>query len=199
MKIRTALFVLTMLGFAPATQAATTIVKTTPPKTTVSSTVKGIGVVDVVALMRESSAAKSVEKQLNERRKTYRDQLAAQEKKLQAQEEDLVKNRKSLKAEEFEVKRKEFDKSVRALQQSAQKKHIAFDKAATQAVSKLQSKITQITGQVAQEKKLQLVLTRDQVVVVEQSLDITKEVMARLNKEMPSVSLSVPETAEKKK
>ena len=50
----------------------------------VVSSIKGIGVVDVVSLMRESSAAKSIEKQLNERRKLYRDQLAAQEKKLQA-------------------------------------------------------------------------------------------------------------------
>ena len=54
----------------------------------------------------------------------------------------------------------------------------------------LQSKISEITAEVAQEKKLQLVFTRDQVVVVEQSLDITKGVMARLNKELPSVSLT---------
>lgn len=197
MKAVFATLILACLAVMPAAHATDTVVKKQAAKPADSAViVKGIGVVDVIALMRESKAAKSIEKQLNDRRKLYRDQLAAQEKKLQAAEDEFVKNRKALKPEEVDAKRKSFDKSVRELQQSAQKKRIAFDKAATSAVAKLQAKITEITATVAQEKKLQLVFTRDQVVVVEQSLDITGEVLTRLNKELPSVSIT---TDEKKK
>ena len=45
---------------------------------------KGIAVVDVVALMRTSNAARSIEEQLNAKRKSYQEELAGQEKKLEA-------------------------------------------------------------------------------------------------------------------
>lgn len=155
--------------------------------------IKGVGVVDVVVLMRNSSAAKSIEKQLVEKRKVYRDQIAAQEKKLRATEETLIKERASLKPAEFETKRKAFEKSLRDLQQSAQKKHFALEQAASKAVNTLQGEITKIVAEQANAKKLQLVMTRESLIVVEKSLDITASVMAELNKRLPDVKITVTE------
>lgn len=162
------------------------------PAKTASSAVS-IGVVDVVSLMRTSNAAKSIDKQLIATRKTYRDQIAAQEKKLQATEEELVKGRAKMKPEDFEAKRKEFEKSLRALQQSAQKKHLALEKGAAKAIATLQGEITKIVAEQANAKHLQLVMTREQLVVVEKSLDITADVMTVLNKRLPDVKVTVTE------
>lgn len=181
---------LIILAISPAMAAEPTKVASAKPTAAV---VKGIGVVDVVALMRTSKAAKSIDKQLNEKRKVYRDALAAQEKKLKATEESIIKEKAKLKPAEFDAKRKAFEKSVRELQRSAQSKHRALEKGADTAIAKLQASITKVVAEIARAKNLQLVLTRDQVVIVEQSLDITAQALAALDKTLPDVKVTVEE------
>lgn len=184
---------LTLLALSPATAAEPAKPVAAKPAIAAASAVKGIGVVDVVVLMRTSKAAQSIEKQLNDKRKVYGDSLAAQEKSLKAKEDQILKEKAKLKPAEFDAKRKEFEKSVRELQRSAQSKHRALEKAADIAVGKLQASITKVVAEIARSKKLQLVLTRDQVVIVEQSLDITAPALAALNKALPDVKVTIEE------
>lgn len=150
---------------------------------------QGVGVVDVVALMRNSKAAQSIEDQLAAKRKSFQEDLSKQEKKLRSMEEDLIKQRDKKDEEAFNKKRKEFETAVRELQKSAQQKRMTLDKSASNAVGRLQEEITKITAETANAKNLQIVLTRDQVVVVSKPLDITTEIMTKLDQALPRVEV----------
>ena len=50
-------------------------------------------------------------------------------------------------------------------------------------------KIIEVTASIADEKKYQVVLTRDSVVIVQKEMDITKEVLSRLNKKISKIKL----------
>lgn len=174
-------------------QAAADSVSTDPNRV---PQLHGVGVVDVVALMRDSKAANSIEEQLAAKRKAFQDDLAKQEKKLRSMEEGLIKEREKKDQEAFNKKRKEFETAVRELQKNAQQKRMTLDKAAANAVARLQEEITKITAEEANAKNLQLVLTREQVVVVSKPLDLTAEIMTKLNSSLARVDVKVEGAAE---
>lgn len=148
-----------------------------------------IAVVDVVVLMRESKAAKSLEAQVEAKRKTYRAEIAAEEKKLRAEEDALVKDKATLSAEDFAARRKAFEGKLRALQKSAQSKRAGLEQGSAKSIGRLQTEITKLTAEMATERKIDLVLTRDQVVIVGKEFDITDAVMDKLNSALPDIKL----------
>ncbi len=148
-----------------------------------------IAVVDVVVLLRDSKAAKSIEEQIQSQRKSFKNEISAQEKELRKLEEDLVTNKDKLSSDEFIEKRKTFEKKLRELQTNAQKKRFSLDKAASSAVGQLQAEITKIVGQMAKDNDYKLVITRDQVVVVTSDIDITEDVMTALNKKLSKIKV----------
>ncbi len=150
-----------------------------------------IAVVDVVVLLRDSKASKSIESQIQDYRKDFKEEIASQEKELRNLETDLVENKDKLEPEQFTKKRKTFEKKLRELQTNTQKKRFSLDKSASKAVGTLQAEITKIVGQMAKDNDYKLVITRDQVVVVTSDIDITNDVMTALDEKLPKIKVEV--------
>lgn len=148
-----------------------------------------VAVVDVVILLRDSKAAKSIELQIQEKRKSFKNEISAQEKELRKLEEELIEQKDKIKPEKFTEKRKVFEKKLRELQANTQKKRFALDKSAGKAITQLQTEITNIVGQIAKDNDYKIVITRDQVVVVTSDIDITDEVMVALDKKISKIKV----------
>ncbi len=150
-----------------------------------------VGVVDVEKILNISKAGKSIQRQLNERRETYQKEFSQLEKDLNASEKKLLKQKQTLSAGAFSKKREEFQKKLLETRKLFQKRRNSLDKGLGVAMATLRKNIIQATAEIADENGYNMILTRDSVVIVEKSMEITKSVLARLDKKVTTVKLDV--------
>lgn len=150
-----------------------------------------IAVVDVERILNDSAAGKSIQSQLKQRRETFQKEFKAKEDQLMQSEKTLVGSKSELSAEEFAKKRQEFEKKLLETRNLFQKRRNSLDKGLGSALSNLRKNVIAVTAEVAEEEKYQVVVTRDSVVIVEKSMDITEKVLSRLNKKVSNIKLDV--------
>lgn len=148
-----------------------------------------IAVVDIDKILSESKAGKSVRQQLNSRRESFQKEFSALEDNLTNAQETLMQKKNDLTAEEFTTKRKNFEKQLFETQNLFKKRRNALDKGLGDALAKLRQHIIRVTAEIANEKKYQVVLTRDSVVIIEKEMDITETVLSRLNAQVSNIPL----------
>lgn len=150
-----------------------------------------IAVVDIQQLLKDSKAAQGIETQLATIRKNFQTEVEAEEKALRAAEKKIMDERASLSEEQLKTKAQDFQKQVQEGQKKIQAKKAKLDKAVATAIGKLRTEIVRVVADVGEKKNLDLVLARTDVVIVSKTLDITTEVLERINKDLPSVKVSV--------
>ncbi len=150
-----------------------------------------IAVVDVERILNDSAAGKSIQSQLKTRRETFQKEFKDKEDQLMKAEKTLVKQKSDLNAEDFSKKRQDFEKQLLETRNLFQKRRSSLDKGLSLALTDLRKNIIKVTAEVADEGKYQIVLTRDSVVIVEKSMDITDKVLSRLNKKVSNIKLDV--------
>ena len=150
-------------------------------------------VVDMIFILRDSSAAKAVRGQLEKQRNSFQADIQKQEKDLRAADEELAKQRAILSPEAFAQKRRDLEKRVGDAQKAAQDRRRVLDTAFNEAIQRIEQKTFEIVAEIAGERNYQLVLHKANVVVVETSLEITAEAIRRLNQKLPSVAVKLPQ------
>ncbi len=150
-------------------------------------------VIDMVLILRDSNAAKGVRGQLEKQRNTFQTDIQKQEKDLRAADEELAKQRAILSPEAFTQKRRDLEKRVGDAQKAAQDRRRVLDTAFNEAIQRIEQKTFEVVAEIAGERNYQLVLHKANVVVVQTSLEITAEVIRRLNTKLPSVAVKLPQ------
>jgi len=150
-------------------------------------------VVDHQRIMRDSKAGKSIQQQLEARRKLYLEQLAKEEQRLAEVGKELARQRGVLAADVFAQKRKEYEEAVQALQRASNERRRQLDEALGAANAQVRQALKEIVDELAEARGFNLVLPASAVLLFSPKIDITEEVMARLDRKLPSVKL--PEAA----
>lgn len=150
----------------------------------------GVAVLNIQQIMQQSSAAKSVKSVLENQQKSFQSEMANKEQALQAKEKELAGQRSVLAAEEFEKKVKEFRDQATNAQREVQAKKARLDKAFAEALAEIQKTVVSIVSEKAKEKGYDAVLPTSQLLYADPALDITDEVLAQLNKKLPSVQVN---------
>jgi outer membrane protein len=148
-----------------------------------------VAVVNVAKIMRDSKAATSVRSQLQAKQKAFQTELDAKEKALLAEDQALVKQKDSADKAGFEKKVKDFREKAATEQRAVQGKKASLDKAFAASLEEIQKNVLDIVKQVATEKKVSLVVSSAQVLYGDQSLDVTDEVLKRLDAKLPTVAV----------
>lgn len=151
-----------------------------------------IGILDVQKILLESDAARSVQKQIQKRRDKFIEEISQQEQSLRTKEKELSEFRATLSADEFASKKQEFEKEFVEARRIAQKRKKSLDEAGAKALNKLSDELQAIVKQIAQEKGYTLILSKQDVVLSDDSVDISTEAMSRLNKAVSEITLEAP-------
>lgn len=149
-----------------------------------------IGIVDLRKVIEESEAGKNIASQLKSRQEAIQKEASEFEKKLKAEEQDILAKRKDLKPEEFTEKKKAFEQDFLKSRQTVMTKSSELDASRKQALSELQKNIAKVSADIAKEKKLELIIDRQFVILAEEGMDISADVMAKLNASVKSIPLS---------
>ncbi len=150
-----------------------------------------IGVVDVQKLLSESKAAKDMQTKVKKHQDKFVEELRSQEEELRKQEKALVDQRATLKPEDFAKKRKEFEEELIKTRRSAQENKRELDKAAGKALNKLRAEIFKVVEKISEEDGYNLILSRQNVILGANAIDISEETLKRLDKAVQSIPLEI--------
>lgn len=151
-----------------------------------------IAVLDFQLVMRESAAAKDISRQIKAYRQRYQSEIKQQEDILRNEERKLKQQRTILTPQSFEKKRQEFEQKVIAVQRKVQDRSRQLDRALNLALSKVQKAMLPIITELTQKEGFNLVVDKSQVLFAKKNLEITKIVLAVLNKTLPTVKVTEP-------
>ncbi len=148
-------------------------------------------VIDYQRVLREAKAARSIREQIETRRKLYQDQIAKEEQKLNDADKELAKQRAVLSAEAFKDKREEFQKKVAGVQRMVQERRRTLDQTSASALNQVRNAMIEIVSELSAERGFNLVMPSSAVLLFSPKIDLTVEVIKRLDGKLPSVK--VPE------
>jgi outer membrane protein len=151
-----------------------------------------VAIVDINQIMQTSEAAKSLRSQLDKARAGFQQTLQSKNDEFRKMEDDLQRQREVLSPEAFQQKQKEFQQKVADAQRETQDRRNKSEEALGKAQLQVETALNQIVDQIAKEQGITLVLTRQAALHFEPEMDITGEVVKRLNAKLPSVTLAFP-------
>jgi outer membrane protein len=158
-----------------------------------------IVVVDVQRILDESMAAKSVQKQLESQRSHFQTQIEQEENGLRSAEDDLNKARDQLTADVYSEREQQLRQRFLTVERHVQARRKVLDQAFGDSMNTVRSSLLDIVNTVAHEKGANIVLIKQQVLWTDKGLDVTDEVLDRLNAKLSKVTVKMaPEEAEEK-
>jgi Skp family chaperone for outer membrane proteins len=151
-----------------------------------------VGVLDTQAILNLSSAGKSLNTQWDAAMKTLDNDLDKKENALRAQAQQLETARNGnppITPADYAAKRKALEQQDLQYRQALAKNKQSWDARLNKARDVIANAARKAMQDVAKQRGLTLILDRAAVPYSPQPWNVTDEVMARLNKALPSVKL----------
>lgn len=184
-------------GLAALLLAASAHAQTLPVKAPaeIDVSVGEIAVVDVRLIMRNAAAAQNARTQINEARARFQSEVAVFENELRAFEQELIQLRDQVDSKAYLARRQSFEERVAKVQREAQERRQALDRALDRANREVRAIMLAEIAQLATEYGLSIILPKEQVVMVDNRLDLTDTVRARVDARLPTVAIIMPDSA----
>ncbi len=157
-----------------------------------SSSAPKFAIIDVQGVLRQSTAMKSLNQEIEKLRNAYQTELRKEEEALRAADQELARQRTILSAEVFAQKRQELEQRVATLQREVQERKRSLDRGFSSGLTRVQAEIAKIAKGIAEEMGLDLIFSKATVVIVKPEFEITGEISKRLNQRLPAVSVELP-------
>ena len=148
-----------------------------------------LGVVNLDDVTRLSLMSKDIARQIDARRKKFRDEIKKEEESLRKSADNLQKQRVILAPEALRKEERKFRQKTAALQRKVQQRNQEFIRLKAFATRKYEQERAQALLAVAKKNNFTLVLRRREVLVSADFLDITKLVLETLNARKQSFKL----------
>lgn len=154
-----------------------------------------IAIIDVDQVQLEALAAKAVRTQADKYRQDFQQQGVAEEAALRTQQQAIELQRKNnaLSPDALAEKARAFDSSVADYQRILQARRRAFEKSYNTAMAKVQQAMVDATAKAAQAHGANVILPRGQVVLFDDKMNLTKEIVALMDKALPVVDFPAPQ------
>ena len=154
------------------------------------ASLEGVAVVDVDKVMNKSNAGKDFKKKLESMRKKFEKTLIKKEESLKKKEAAILKNSKGMKKEDFLKKKEGFVNDFQQARTSVSKDKTKLDKAVISGRKQLRKALMKSVGQLAKKENYRVVMSKAQVIIYDQKMDVTDKVLALFNKNISRVSIS---------
>jgi Skp family chaperone for outer membrane proteins len=149
-------------------------------------------VIDMQRIIRDAAAFRDARTQLEQRRTGWQGELAKDEDRLRKEEEELVRQRQVLAPDAFDKRRQEFERKVMDVQRRMQDRSVSLDQAFEKVRNDVGRTVIEIVSGVVKERGYNLVLDKSQVVFHAVDMEITDEVLRRLDQKLPTVKVQLP-------
>lgn len=141
-------------------------------------------------ILNESDAGKKAQTTLKNKLEKGIQNLKDKEKKIQDEEKKLIQQKKIISEDEYKKKIGELRSKVNSLQKERNKLLETVAKQRNKAKNELLKNLNPIMKSYMSEKKIRIVIDKKQVLLGDDTLDITKDIIALLNKKLKSINLN---------
>jgi len=166
-----------------------------PPSTALKPGVPApvIVVVDLQAVVQQTKAGQGIKQQHDKFLQSYETEIRTTRKELSDEEAELSRQKNTLSMPDWQKRAQAFDQRLSSFNQKFNKITQAVDKSYIAAMNELGRSITRVTSDVATEIGANLVLPKTQVILHDPLMDMTKNVIDRMDEKYPSVAFPPPE------
>jgi Skp family chaperone for outer membrane proteins len=166
---------------APASAAGSALV---PPT---------IAVVDMQRVVVESAAGRSIQSQLEGERRKIRDQISKLEEELKNGENELRRQRSVMSPDAVNEQAQALQRKQADAQRIVQERQEAFSKGSNDATNVVLDNMRDIVQTLSAERHVGMVVRKEVVLSMsDKNMDITDDVIQRLNTKLPSVTVTIP-------
>ncbi len=157
-----------------------------------------IAIVDLQRILQESLASNSVQKQLDMQRSKFQGEVEKEENSLRRAEKELSSLRSQLSAEAYSEREQQLRQRFLTVENNVQSRRKVLDRSYTEAMAAVHAALLDVVSAVAHERGANLVIVKQQALWTDQPLDITDEVLKKLDQKMPKIDLAPsPQKSEK--
>ena len=156
-----------------------------------------VAVIDIQAILRDSKAAQSLREQVDDETRKYRDRWVKRRDKIKDMQQDLERQRGLLSQDAFDKKYREWEKEATTFNREVKGREDELTLASNEALALLNQDLLKIIENLRKKSNVNLVLGRSQVLIMDNSMDLTKEALVGLDKVRPKIKLDIA-TASKK-
>jgi Skp family chaperone for outer membrane proteins len=159
--------------------------------------IRRVGTIDISAVLRASEATEKVRRLLDGKRAEFKEEFAQKEAELVLKEQELQSKRDIMSQDAYRNEVQKFQNDVAEIQRQIQFRRQSLDNAFQQAQDKIRQLALKIVTEIANERRLDFVLNKDNVLVFRNKLDITQNVLEVLNERTKNARLELDETPPK--
>ena len=145
---------------------------------------------DFKFILNESNAGKKAQNSLKSKLEKGIKSVKAKEKSIQEEEKKVIQQKKLIKPEEYKKKVDELRKKVSNLQKERNDLLENVAKQRAKARTELLKNLNPIISEYMKEKKIRMVVDKKSLLLADQNLDITNDIMDLLNKKLKSIKLN---------
>ncbi len=142
---------------------------------------------DFKYILNESDAGKKAQKFLKNRLEKGLKSIKEKELNIQEQEKKIIQQKKVLSVDEYKKKVQNLRSQVSSLQKERNDLLETVAKQRSKARSELLKNLNPLIKEYMNEKKIRMVVDKKSLLLADENLDITEEIIARLNKKLKSI------------
>ena len=145
--------------------------------------------VDFKYILNQSDAGKKAQNYLKSKLENGLKKLKDKEKNIQKEEKKIIEQKKLISTEEYKNKVSDLRKKVSLLQKERSNLLNTVAKQRTKARNELLKNLNPIIKDYMNEKKIRMVIDKKSLLLADENLNLTKEIISRLNKKLKSINL----------
>lgn len=149
-----------------------------------------IAIVDVQLILEQSLAVQNIRESIRVIGENLQKEMSAREEDLKKTEQSIIQKRSSLKEEAFDKEVQAFNTKVSEAQRIMQEKKGKLEQAHAEAMTKVNEITIHIIKTMSKEKHFNVVIPSSHVLYATEDLNITEEVIKRLNQELKTVQVN---------
>ena len=146
--------------------------------------------IDSAKVLNESSAGAAAQKKLKTKFENASKKFRKIEENIKKEESEIISQKKALSAEDYKKKVESLRKKVSDSQKNKQVSFKSIAESRTNAKKVLLKAINPIVKKYMEDNKIRLIVSKQSVVLGDENLEITNQIIAILNKELPSVKIN---------
>ena len=145
---------------------------------------------DFKYILNQSDAGKKAQTYLKNKLDNGIKELQKKEKAIQEEERKIIQQKKVISAEEYKKKVTDLRKKVESLQNERNSLLEKVSKQRSKAKTELLKNLNPIIQEYMKEKNIRIVLDKKSILLADENLNITQDIVKRLNNKLKSIKLN---------
>ena len=150
-----------------------------------------IGVIDINKILSDADAAKIAAKQIEEIAIEIENEIKLSDEEIIKEQNLLIESQSIMAPEAFEAKRNEYEVKVQKYNNERQSKLMKIDELIADSRGNILNAVKPILEDISNEKGITIILEKTSIMLNAEKMDITNEVLKKLNKSLPKIKVSI--------